>query len=87
MAQVYTFVAVYDQGVQAFMRPWFVRTKGEAIRIFTDETNRKGGENNALSTHPEDYSLYFLGTWDDTSGKIEQPEIPEKLIEAQDVFV
>lgn len=84
---LYSIVSVYDNGVGAFMRPWFVRSKGEGVRMFTDETNRKEGENNALRAHPGDYGLFFLGVFDDSNGRITGPDMPEKLTDANSVLL
>lgn len=62
-------VSVFDTAVQADGRPLFVPTKGAAMRSFTDEVNRKA-EDNPMWAHPEDYELYFLGWFDDSSGHL-----------------
>lgn len=85
---LYYMVAVYDSGVGAFMRPWFVRSKGEGIRMFTDETRRVGSPEsvNTLRQHPGDYALHFLGIFDDGVGRLTCPDMPEKLIDASSVI-
>lgn len=75
-----TVVAILDKGINAFGRPAFVRSKQEAVRSFTDELNRQG--ENHLKDHPEDYSLYCLGTWDDNTGQFDQGKEPELLAQA-----
>ena len=59
--------AVKDIKVGAFMAPFFMRSKGEAIRAFTDFAN--DGQS-MPSKHPEDFCLYEIGTWDDDTGSL-----------------
>lgn len=60
-------IAIRDIKADAFGNPMFVRSKGEAMRMFTDEVNR-ADQDNALYRHPEDFELYILGTYDDEKG-------------------
>lgn len=59
--------AVYDVKGEAFGMPIFQRTKGEALRAFEDECNREGS---MLCSHPEDYSLFLIGEYDQGNGLI-----------------
>lgn len=83
MARMFV-VAIYDIGVGAFLRPWYVRSQGEALRSFTDEVNRRATETNPapMAAHPEDYQLFYLGMFDDEAGKFQLPPNPEKLADA-----
>lgn len=81
----YTIVSIYDQGVGAFGRPAFVRSKGEAVRSFTDEVQRTGSDQlgNQMAQHPQDFQLFYVGSFDDDKGKfVDVPEMPEKLADA-----
>lgn len=62
-------VAVKDRAACAFARPYFVPSLGLAIRSFSDEINR-AEKDNPLYQHSDDYDLYELGTYDDTTGKL-----------------
>lgn len=57
-------------------------TKGLAIRAFTETAN--GGETQ-IALHPEDFTLFHLGEWDDHNalfeGLIPQPASLIKAIE------
>lgn len=57
--------AVHDSKVGVFNAPFFQRTKGEAIRGFTDAKN---DPQSMLNKHPSDYSLWLLGEWNDADG-------------------
>lgn len=65
----YIIVAIYDKAVENFGRPFVARTANEAIRTISQEVNR-ADTTNMLNTHPRDYDLYQLGTWDDETGEV-----------------
>ena len=77
-------VAVYDSAVSAFMRPFFVPHQGHAVRSFTDEINSK--EPNALAAHPDDYSLFRLGVFDEDTGNFEEND-PQCIARGKDVVI
>lgn len=75
-------LAVYDVAVGAFMRPMFVPSKGVAVRSFQDEV---GNKESPMNKHPEDYSLMFLGVYDEETGSFEDcPAMPERIVSASD---
>lgn len=59
-------VCVYDRAIQAYGRPFFVAATGGAIRSFLDELRNKESD---LSKHPEDYDLFHLGSYEDSSAQ------------------
>lgn len=77
-------VAVKDSALDAFSRPFFVPSLNVAMRSFGDEVNREH-QDNAMWNHAEDYSLYELGSWDESSGKFENLDSPRLLVRAKDV--
>lgn len=60
--------AVYDAAVQAYHQPFFSPTKGAAVRALSDALQDPAS---TFAKHAEDYTLFILGTWDDTDGSIE----------------
>lgn len=60
-------VSVFDRAADAYGRPVFVASVGQAIRSFQDEVNRVSAENE-MNRHPDDFDLYKLGVFDDESG-------------------
>lgn len=64
---MHIIVAVRDRQITAFLRPFTAQSRGQAIRSFRDEVNRDGSE---LNSHPEDYELYELGTFDEQTGNL-----------------
>lgn len=71
--------SVYDSAVGAFMPPFFARSKAEALRFFMDLVS---DPNRQVHSHPEDYALFALGTYDDGNGFLEPLAVPEKYITA-----
>jgi hypothetical protein len=76
-------VSIYDNAAGAFARPFFVQSHGQAIRSFGDEIRRAAPENE-LNRHPIDFCLYDLGEYDDSTGKIKQPDTPQILSRGTD---
>lgn len=81
---IYKMLSVFDSKAEAYMRPFFARSTGEAIRGFSDEVN-SGNKESALAHHPEDFILYELATWDELSGAVEVYEKPKALNSGIDV--
>lgn len=69
---------VRDGKAVAFLQPFFSSANGSAIRAFSDAVN---DGKSPISTHPEDYVLYELGSFDDNSGEL-IPLSPIKLLGA-----
>lgn len=67
--------AVFDTKAQAFNSPFFMMNEGMAIRGFSDAVNNK---ENAIGQHPEDYTLFRIGDYNDENGAI-TPEAPTTL--------
>lgn len=75
---VYT---IFDTASGAYMRPFFVNSDGQALRMFGDIASDAEHE---VGRHPEDYSLYRIGTYDDNKGQL-VPEDKECLATAQEM--
>ena len=73
-----TIVSVYDVASQSFGRPVFAVSVGAAIRSFGDEVNRSVPDN-TMYAHPEDFVLYELGVFDDSSGAFVLLEHPKQV--------
>lgn len=59
--------AVYDSAVSAYFRPFHMLTKGEALRAWIDACN---DPKSPFSQHPECYTLFEIGEFDDQSGRL-----------------
>jgi len=60
--------AVYDSAVGAYLQPFFMQSKGQAIRAWQDTINDPKTQFNA---HPSDFTLFELGEYDDSNGTFE----------------
>lgn len=63
----YKIFAVYDSKVSAYSLPYFARSRGEGIRMFTTTVS---DPNTSLYKYPEDYSLMEIGVYNDELGAI-----------------
>jgi len=78
-------VSVKDRASDVFNRPFFVPHRNIAVRDFTDEVNRVAADNQ-LNKHPDDFDLYLLGTFDDSTGAFLREGSPTVLVRAKDVI-
>lgn len=76
--EVYT---VHDSKVGAFLAPWYARTRGEAIRSFTEACK---DPNTMFGKYPADYRLWFVATYDEATGFFEVRK-PEPVIGADEL--
>ena len=63
--------AVYDSAVGVYFQPFFARSRAEALRSFSDVANKAG---HPFHSHPGDYTLFILATWDEETGRLVQPD-------------
>lgn len=71
--------AVRDGKAEFYMSPFFQKTMGEAERSFRSLVN---DEKSIVHQYPEDYDLYYLGEYDDQSGKLAPLDAPQHLQKA-----
>ena len=69
---------IYDVASGIYMRPFFSQADGQAVRGFKDIATDADHE---IGKHPEDYTLYRIGNFNDTTGKMAGEEL-EKLATA-----
>ena len=70
--------SIYDVASQAYMRPFFMMSDGQAIRTFTDIATDADHE---IGKHPEDYTLFRIGQFNDNTGEM-VGQSPEKIATA-----
>ena len=63
---------IFDSAANAYMQPFFLHNDGLAIRSFSDTINAK--EPNNISEHPDQFTLFKIGTYDDTNGHLANDE-------------
>lgn len=62
------FFSIFDTASGAYMRPFVAHADGEASRMFGDLVQDK---EHPVGMHPEDYSLFRLGSFNDQSAIID----------------
>lgn len=70
--------SIRDDKSQVYNRPFFNATHGEAERTLHSLVN---DEKSMISQYPSDFSLYYVGTYDDNTGRFE-PCDPQHIAHA-----
>lgn len=68
--------AVFDSAVGAYMPPFTMKSKGEALRSFMSAS--QDSDHNFFKYAP-DYTLFHLGSYDEASGQFTQDSPPVSL--------
>lgn len=64
---LHQLVATFDVKTGVYARPTAFITDAQAVRSFGEAVNDKSTE---FNKHPEDYSIFNIGTYDDNTGEI-----------------
>lgn len=70
---------VRDLKADAFRFPHFSLTHGDALREFGDNVNN---QRSPFYLHPEDYQLFYIGTFDEETGRLVGVDLPLFLASA-----
>lgn len=73
---IHTMLAVKDAKVGSFARPVPVVNAATGVRAFADAVNDPSTE---YFKHPDDYSIWELGTFDDQTGTFTNSASPTQL--------
>jgi len=73
---IHLVFTVYDTKAELYLPPFYNQTKGQAVRAFQDTTNTKDHQ---FNRHPEDFTLFYLGTYDDCTTHMEMEKTPISL--------
>lgn len=60
--------AVLDSKAGFFGQPFFDQNEASAIRNFSDAVKDSSNPNNLWHKHPEDFSLFYIGDYDNADG-------------------
>jgi hypothetical protein len=71
--------SIRDTKGEVFHAPYFKTTHGEAERSFRQAAN---DDKTTISQFPEDFDLYYLGEYDDNTGKFKNLDTPQHVIKA-----
>lgn len=74
--------SVFDSKVGAFATPFFVPTRGAAVRSFMDACR---DETLPFKKHPGDYRLFHLGEFDDNAGLLAALSKPDPVMGADEI--
>lgn len=58
---------VYDSAAEAYGIPFFIRSKGEALRGFAQAAKDPQSQ---ISKHPADFTLFEIGEYNEFKGEI-----------------
>lgn len=76
--------SIFDSKIGAFHPPFFAPTDGSAVRSFQDLVN---DQSTSISRHPRDYSLWCLGVWNDSTGRMEAFDHNVQVVEAHALII
>jgi len=60
---------VYDSKAEAYLQPFFLKTKAMAIREITDAANNPEHQ---FGKYPQDYVLFHIGSYNEDTATITQ---------------
>jgi len=69
--------SVYDSKAGAYTQPFYAVNSRVAVRMFTELAN---DPKHTFGMHPEDFTLFELGSFDDQSGRIDQLDVKTSAI-------
>lgn len=71
--------SIRDQKAEIFNAPFYQKTHGEAERNFQELVN---DEKSTVNKYPDDFDLYYLGEYDDNTGKFKTLDTPQHMMKA-----
>lgn len=70
---------IRDQKAEIFNTPFFQKTHGEAERSFRELCQ---DTKSMVSKYPDDFDLYYIGTYNDITGLISPLDTPQHVLKA-----
>jgi hypothetical protein len=67
MKMIKKIFTVFDAKAEIYLPPFYMHSKGEAIRAFQTSAN---DQNLQIGKYPEDFTLYEIGEYDDSTAEI-----------------
>lgn len=67
---------IYDSKAEAYLPPFMMKSKGEAIRALTNHINDR--EHN-FCKYAEDFTLFELGSWNDSNAMYDLFDTPRSI--------
>lgn len=78
-------LTVKDRALDIYNLPFTQQTVAQAVRGFTDEVNSDPSRS-GVAQHPDDYDLYLIGHYDDTTGALHPLEQLELVVRGKDLI-
>lgn len=75
--------SVYDEKAQSYNLPFFYPQINLAVRALTDSLQNP---DSIVARHPEDFTLYHIGTFNDLTGKMESFVEPRPVCRATEII-
>jgi len=79
IVKVYT---LFDEKAAFYGSPFYCKTDNEALRMVSDAAR---STETLIGTHPEDYSLYNVGQFDDNAGKLIPENVPVFIVKVTEL--
>lgn len=70
---------IYDSKAESYSNPVYLNSTGLAVRTFSDSVQ---DPDSPFAQHPGDYTLFELGTYDDSNSKFDLLPTPKSLFVA-----
>lgn len=70
---------IRDTKGEVYNTPFFQKSHGEAERNFRECTK---DEKSMIHKYPDDFDLYFIGTYDDQTGLVSSLDTPQHVLKA-----
>lgn len=64
---IFKMYSIFDSKAEVYLPPFYQKTHGESIRTVTESVTNS---DSMLSKHPGDFTLYYLGDFDDETGLV-----------------
>jgi hypothetical protein len=77
-------VSLKDTAARVFGIPFVVQAPAQAIRSLRDEVNKENRDSD-VARHADDFELYQVAEFDDTTGKVVSYDAPQLLCRAKDL--
>lgn len=77
-------MSIRDAKTDQWSPPFFVRSRGEAMRSFMDEVNSTD-PGSLIAKHPDDFALFLVGEFDVFEGSLVNGQQPVKLANGADL--
>lgn len=75
---------VFDSKTESYLPPFYQPALGAALRSFADVCN---DPSHAFNKHPSDYTLFHLGSFDDSTARFDPLVTPVSLGIAQEHII